>query len=331
MNAIRRALCALAAVAMSASLIQPALAKEWPDRQPIRIIVPYAVGGNADSAARLIGDVIAKTLKQSVIVENRPGASSIIGTNAIARAPADGYTIGVVSDSHAINQVISTLPKSGDVVGAKVPYDAVRDFAPVAGMIEVPLVLVTSTKVPANSVKELVAFSQQGSGINFATIGPGSPWFVHMHQLNHLTQSNFISIPYGGLGSMLNDIFSGEIDALVMPVHVATQFIQARKMKALATLGSQRHPLLPNVPTLAEAGYPGLTIVNRLFFVAPAGTPQPIVDRLSEAINAALRQPGMREKLLTSGDPYLTTPTELAADLLRDIETYGAVIQANVK
>ena len=329
MTITRRALCAFAAL----GLALPTWAQEWPAKQPIRIVVPYPAGGNADSAARALGDVVSGNLKQTVIVDNRPGASSIIGTEVVARAPADGYTIGVVSDSHAINHAMAKLPKASDILGAKVPYDAVRDFVPVSGMILVPLVLVVNPKVPAHNVKEFVqlAKDRKNAGLNFGTMGTGSPWSIHMHQLRSATGGDLVDVPYKGLAPAANDLLAGQIDTMVMPVHYAQQYIKTGKLVPIATLGAQRHPLLPDVPTLAESGYPGLAFSNYLYFVAPAGTPQPIVERLSREFNAALRQPAMKDKLGISGDPYPAEPAELAARLRRDIDTYGAVIQATVK
>ncbi len=324
-------LFALVAWTLGMAFAQTAWAQDWPTRQPLRIIVPYPTGGNADSAARAIAEIVSANIKQNIIIDNRPGASSIIGTEAVSRAPADGYTLGVVSDSHAINQSLAKMPKGADILGAKVPYDAIRNFVPIAGMIQVPLVLVVSPKVQVRNVKELVILSAKAPGMNFGTMGTGSPWSIHMHQLNNLTRGAFVDIPYKGLAPAATDLLAGQIDAMVMPVHYAQQHIRAGKLTALATLGAQRHPMLPDVPTLAEAGYPGLTLSNYLFFVAPAGTPQPVVDRLSHEINAALRMPAMREKMLSSGDPYPADPTELAARLLRDIDSYGSVIQATLK
>jgi tripartite-type tricarboxylate transporter receptor subunit TctC len=311
----------------------PVWAQEWPAKQPIRIVVPYPAGGNADSAARALGEVVASNLKQTVIIDNRPGASSIIGTEIVFRAPPDGYTIGVVSDSHAINHVMARMPKASDILGAKVPYDAVRDFVPVSGMILVPLVLVVNPKVPARSVKELVQLSRtrNSSGLNFGTMGTGSPWYIHMHQLHNLTNAEFVDVPYKGLAPAATDLLAGQIDTMVMPIHYAQQYIRAGKLVPIATLGAQRHPLLPDVPTLAESGFPSLTISNYLFFVAPAGTPLPIVERLGREFNAALKQPSMKDKLGISGDPYPADSAELAARLRRDIDTYGAVIQSTIK
>lgn len=327
MNITRRALCAAAALALVAG---SSWAQEWPAKAPIKIIVPYPAGGNADTAARAVAEVVSASLKQMVIVDNRPGASTVIGTDAVARSPADGYTVGVVSDSHAINQAISHLPKGNELLGAKVPYDAVRDFVPVSGLIQIPLVLVVSPAVPARSVKELVQLSK-GKGTSFGSMGPGSPWFIHMHQLNKLTGADFIDVPYKGLAPAATDLLGGQIQTMLMPVHYAQQYIKSGKLVPLATLGAQRHPLLPNVPTLSESGYPGLEISNYLMFVAPAATPKPIVERLGREFIAALKQPGMKEKLLLSGDPYPAEPSELATRLRRDIDTYGAVIQATVK
>lgn len=327
----RRELISLAVLGLSLGAAQTALAQEWPARQPLRIVVPYPAGGNADSAARAIAEVVSANIKQTIIVENRPGASTIIGTEMVSRAPADGYTLGVVSDSHAINQAMAKMPKTKEILGAKVPYDAVRNFVPVAGMIQVPLVLVASQKIQARNVKDLVALSTKAPGINFGSMGMGSPWFIHMHQLNSLMRSNFVDVPYKGLQPAAMDLLAGQIEVMVMPVHYAQQHIRAGKLTALATLGGQRHSLLPDVPTLSEAGYPGLNISNYLYFVAPAGTPQPVVDRLSREINAALKLPAMREKMSTSGDPYPADPAELSARLLRDIDAYGAVIKATTK
>jgi tripartite-type tricarboxylate transporter receptor subunit TctC len=319
----------VAALALVAAL--PAFAQEWPAKQPIRIVVPYPAGGNADSAARAYAEIVSANIKQTIMIDNRPGASSIIGTDAVAKAAPDGYTIGVVSDSHAINHAMAQSPKAAEILGARVPYDARKHFVPVAGMILVPLVLVTHPAVPAKNVKELVALSTKPKGVYFGTMGTGSPWSIHMHQLNSLTLGGFTDVPYKGLAPAATDLLGGQIHAMVMPVHYAQQHIKAGKLVPLATLESQRHPLLPDVPTLAESGYPGLAISNYLYFVAPAGTPKPILDRLTSEFNAAAMLPAIKEKLAASGDPYAATPTELATRLSRDIDAYGAVIRATVK
>lgn len=330
MNLTRLLLAAVGALAIAAG---PAQAQEWPAKQPIRIIVPYPAGGNADSAARALADVVSGNLKQTLIIDNRPGASSIIGTEVVSRAPADGYTIGVVSDSHAINKAMAKLPKASEILGAKVPYDAVRDFVPVSGMISVPLVLVVNPKVPARNLKELVQLSKDGKkgGLNFGTMGTGSPWFIHMHQLHDLTAADFVDVPYKGLAPAATDLIAGQIDTMVMPVHYAQQYIRSNKLVPIATLGAQRHPLLPEVPTLAESGYPGLAISNYLFFIAPKNTPKAIVERLGHEFNVALKQPGMKDKLGISGDPYPAEAGELSTRVRRDIDTYGSVIQKTIK
>ncbi|MDD2546760.1 MAG: tripartite tricarboxylate transporter substrate-binding protein [Burkholderiaceae bacterium] len=325
----RRDLCTLAALGLAS---HASWAQEWPAKQPVRIIVPYPAGGNADAAARALAEQVSGALKQTILIDNRPGASSIIGTEAVSRAPADGYTLGVVSDSHAINHAMAKLPKASDLLGAKVPYDAVRDFVPVSGLIQIPLVLVIHPKVPARSVKELVQLSQKnGKGSNFGTMGTGSPWFLHMHQLNNLTGSVLVDVPYKGLAPAATDLLGGQIDAMVMPLHYALQHIKSGKLLPLATLGTQRHPLLADVPTLAESGYPGLSISNYLFIVAPANTPKPVVERLGREFNAALKLPLIKEKFAASGDPYPAEPAELAARLNRDIEAYGSVIQKTIQ
>jgi tripartite-type tricarboxylate transporter receptor subunit TctC len=329
MNITRRALCTSLALGLA---ISPAMAQES-SKQPIRIIVPYPAGGNADSAARAVANLASESLKQTILIDNRPGASSIIGTELVSRAPADGLTIGVVSDSHAINQVMAKNPKAADILGGKVPYDAVRDFVPISGMILVPLVLVVSPKVQARTVKEVVQLSKGGdkSGLNFGTMGSGSPWFLHMHQLRNLTQGTFVDVPYKGLAPAATDLIAGQIDIMVMPVHYAQQYVKTGKLVPIATLGEQRHSLMPDVPTLAESGYPGLAISNYLYFVAPAATPKPTVDRLSKAFMAALKEPSIKDKLSASGDPYPAAPAELSERLRKDIDAYGTVVQATLK
>lgn len=331
MSISRRTFTALSAWAVLASVQAPAWAQEWPGKGPIRIVVPYPAGGNADSAARAYAEIVSANLKQTIIIDNRPGASSIIGSDVVAKAPPDGYTIGVVSDSHAINHAMAQSPKAAEILGARVPYDARKDFVPIAGMILVPLVLVTHPSVPAKNVKELVALSTKPKGVNFGTMGTGSPWSIHMHQINNLTQGGFVDVPYKGLAPAATDLLGGQIQAMVMPIHYAQQHIRAGKLVPLATLESQRHPLLPDVPTLAESGYPGLAISNYLYFVAPAGTPKPIVDRLASEFNAAAKLPAIKDKLSASGDPYPATAADLSARLARDIDAYGSVIRATIK
>lgn len=328
MSITRRTFTALAALTLAQA---PAWAQEWPGKQPIRIVVPYPAGGNADSAARAYAEIVSASLKQTIIIDNKPGASSIIGSDVVAKSQPDGYTIGVVSDSHAINHAMAQSPKAAEVLGAKVPYDARKDFVPIAGMIIVPLVLVTHPSVPAKSVKELVALSSTPKGVNFGTMGTGSPWSIHMHQINSLTRGGFVDVPYKGLAPAATDLLGGQIQAMVMPVHFAQQHIRSGKLVALATLESQRHPLLPDVPTLAESGYPGLAISNYLYFVAPAGTPKAVVDRLGSELNAAAKLPAIKDKLSASGDPYPATASELGARLNRDIDAYGSVIRATIK
>jgi len=308
-----------------------ALAQEWPSR-PIRIVVPYPAGGNADSASRALAEVVSANLKQPILIDNRPGASSIIGTEMVARAPADGYTIGLVTDSHAINQALGKLPRGVEVLGSKVSYDAMRDFIPISGVAQVPLALVVHPSLPARSVRELVALSaaRKDKGLNFGSMGAGSPWYWHMHQLHKLTGAQLVDVPYKGLAPAATDLLGGQIDTMLMPLHFAQQHLKTGRLVALATLGAKRHPLLPEVPTLAEAGYPGLEVTNWFMFVALAGTPQPIVDRLSREFVAALRLPAMKDKFGLTGDPYPADAAEVAARLRRDIDSYGAVIQANM-
>lgn len=330
MHPSRRTFLAALGAGAAATASMPALGQEWPAK-PIRVVVPYPAGGNADSASRAIAEVVSPILKQPFVIDNRPGASSIIGTEMIARAPADGYTIGLVTDSHSINQALGRLPKGAEILGAKVSYDAVKDFVPISGVALVPLVMVVHPGVPARSVRDLVALShtRAGKGLNFGSMGAGSPWYWHMHQLRKLTGADLVDVPYKGLAPAATDLLGGQIDMMLMPLHFATQHLKTGRLVPLATMGAKRHPLLPDVPTLAEAGYPGLDITNWFMFVAPAGTPQPVIERLSREFVAALKLPSMKDKFGLTGDPYPADAAEVTARLKHDIDAYGAVIQAN--
>jgi tripartite-type tricarboxylate transporter receptor subunit TctC len=331
MKAFSRVLLGLLAFGLAG---HAANAQDWPAKQPIRIIVPYPPGGNADVGARAVAEIAAARLKQVIIIDNRPGASSIIGTEVVSRAAPDGYTLGVVSDSHAINQAISTQPKAAEILGSKVPYDAVRNFVPVAGLIDVPLVLAVNPAVPARTLKELIRLTQDrksGEGVNFGSLGSGSAWSVQMYQLAKLTKVNYVDVPYKGLAPAATDLISGHIQAMILPVHYAQQYVKAGKIVAIATLSERRHALLPDTPSLAESGFPGQNFTNTLWFIAPAGTPPAIVDRISREFNTAVAEPGMKEKLATAGDPYPATPAELSRRLRSDIDSYGSTIKDVLK
>lgn len=250
----------------------------------------------------------------------------------VFRAPPDGYTVGLVSDSHAINHLLSQTPRGRDILGTRVPYDAQTDFMPVAGAALVPLALVVNPQVPASNVKELVALStsRKDRPVTFATMGPGSPWAMHMFQLASATGASLTDVAYKGLAPAATDLVGGSFESMVMPLHFAQQYVRTGKLRALATLGEKRHPLLPDVPTLAESGFPGLTLSNWLFYVVPKGTPQPVVDRLSRAINNAQRNPGMQQKFGLTGDTFPASPEELTARLRKDLDMYGAVIRTTI-
>lgn len=311
-----------------------ATAQDWPAKTQIRLINPYPPGGNGDVAARAVADIAGAKLKQVILVDNRPGASSIIGTEAVGKAPPDGYTIGLVSDSHAINQAMSNQGKAMEILGSKVPYDAVRDFTPVSGLLAVPLALVVNPAVKTRSLKEVIQLSstrKNAEGMNFGTMGPGSSWFVQMHQLAKLTGAKFTDVPYKGMAPASTDLIAGQIEVMILPVHYVQAYEKSGKLAPVVVLSPQRHPLLPNTPSLAESGFPGQEFNNTLWLLAPAGTPPSIVERMSQEFNAALTSPGIKDRLATAGDPYPSTPPELAKKLRADIDSYGATIKAVIK
>jgi tripartite-type tricarboxylate transporter receptor subunit TctC len=307
----RVALAATAAVLTglgTSAHAQPANA--WPARS-IRLVIPYPPGGLADSFARALADGLGERLKQSVVVDNRPGGSLIIGTDAVAKAAPDGYTLllGSVS-SLAIN------------TGAfkKLPYEPLKDFAPVSLTFRTPLFLMVAPTLPVNSVKELVAYAKANpTALSYASLGYGSSLHLSGELFKTLANIDVVHIPYKGTTSAVPDLLTGRVS---MMFDGGALLPQARegKVKMLAVTGAKRVPLLPDIPTMAEAGVPGYVMDFWFGIVAPAGTPAAIVERLSREIAAVERQPRLRERLAAFPIEYETsTPGQMSETLKQDI------------
>ena len=264
----------------------------WPDR-PIHLIVPYPPGGGTDLLARVIGAQLEKTLGQPVIVENKPGGSTIIGTAALTSATPDGYTLGMVFDSLAINAVL----------GMKTPYDPDADFAPIIKLAYVPLVLTVNTaQVPMKTLAELVAYTKKNPGwFTFGSLGPGSPHEIGFLWLKAMSQMDALVVPYKGIAPALQDLVAGQIKGMFVGVAVADAYIAEGRLRTLGVTSPQRLINAPDVPTIAEQGYPEYDFVTFYGLSAPKGTPPDVVDRLNKEINRILQLPDVRDRIEKSG------------------------------
>jgi tripartite-type tricarboxylate transporter receptor subunit TctC len=288
----------------------------FPNR-PMRIITPYATGSSVDAIARLVGAKLSESLGQPVLVDPRPGANTVIGSEALVKSPPDGYTLLLVSTTHVLNGLLVH----------NLPYDTVKDFAPVATIASSELILVASPKVPANTVKELIALGKERR-LSYATSSAGGPTHVAAELFSSLTGVKMTHIPYKGSGPAVTDLLGSHVDiGWTSPLSVIPH-INAGKLKGIAISGNSRSPALPNVPTFTEAGLPGFDMRFWYALLAPAGTPKEIVDKLSSAIGKFLATPEMRDQLAKQGaDPFISTPEQFAAVMRSDSARYGKVIK----
>ena len=263
-----------------ALLSSPCLADTYPSR-PIRIVVPGAAGGVLDVTVRKISDKLVQSLGQPIVIENRPGANGSVGAEAVARAKPDGYTLLFASSS-----ILCINP----VLYKALPYDAAKDFAPVTlGTVGSPILLV-NLDVPVRSLVEFVAYAKARPGqVTYGTPGIGSNQHMAIELLQHLTGIRMVHVPYKNQPQVMIDLMAGQLHAAVEFAAVATPFVQAGKMRAIAIIGPERKPLLPDVPTAADQGFPEFEITSWNGYLVPAGTPPEIIARLNRALTAAMR------------------------------------------
>lgn len=264
-----------------------ARAQGFPSR-PIRLVVPYPAGGIVDVTARQVGQKMAEDLKQAVLIDNRPGAGGTIGTEFVARSPADGHTLLMVFDSHVVNPHIYPALR----------YDSFKDFAPVARLGTVPLVFASPVQAGVGSLQGFVQQARQQPGaLSYGSVGAGSSGHLAMEQLKALTGIDVLHVPFRGGAPALTALMGEQIQLLVFAAGAAVPLIQQGKIKALAVSGTQRVKALPGVPTAAESGYPQLAAGAWMGMAAPSGTPGPVVARLHDAVDKAVRDPGLAAQL----------------------------------
>ena len=295
-----------------------AQAQPYPSK-PIRFVVPYPAGGPLDTVARLLGQKVSESTKQPVIVDNKPGAGGNIGADSVAKSPADGYTIlmGAVA-THAINPTLY----------ASIPYDSVKDFAPVTQVASTPNVLVVNPSVPASNVREFIAYAKANP--NKLNFGSGSTGRLAGELFKTMAGVEMTHVPYKGAAPAMNDLIGGQIQLMFDNLASSLAQVRAGKVKALAVTTAKRSALAPELPTIAESGLPGFDISTWFGVFVPAGTHRDIVDRLHGEFVKALALPDIREKMLNLGaEPVASSPEEFAAYIRVESDKYARVIKAS--
>ena len=323
MQKVRVELAALAAAALVASHAGNAGAQPNYPNRPIRFITPYAPGGSTSVLARLVGQHLTERWGQNVIVDNRPGGNTVIGTETLAKAPPDGYTIMLVASTHAI---LSSLIKT--------PYDPIKDFAPIAGLGVSPQMLVLSPGVPANNLQELIALAKAKPGqLNFASSGAGGPTHISGEFFNIIAGVKTQHVPYKGAGPAMVDLMGNHVQMFYsVPINVIGH-VKSGKLKAIAVTGDTRVKSLPQVPTFAEAGLPGFDIKTWTGVLAPAGTSKAIVAKLSDEIGVLLAMQETKDKLDGLGMAAGYSNAQQFGELIKsEMVRYAKVIKtANIR
>ncbi|GAA0836884.1 tripartite tricarboxylate transporter substrate binding protein [Cupriavidus pauculus] len=311
--------------AMSAALAAPvasaasgADAAAFPNR-PIRLIVPFAPGGSVDIAGRLITDAWGRQLGQPMVADNRAGASGNIGMDQLAKAKPDGYTLAINNVALAVNPALF----------AKLPFDTARDFASVGTMGTSQHVLVVNNALPAKNVKELIALAKAQPGkLSFGSAGSGSTFHMAAELFKSESGADIMHVPYKGGGPALVDTMAGQVQMSFPVLSAALPQVQAGKLRALAVTGPRRSPLMPDVPTMAEAGLPNYVFETWFIVSAPAGTPKDVLARLNQTLNAALAQPELKARLIKEGfEPLTMSPAQADAMLRKEMVRWAAQIK----
>ena len=295
-----------------------ALAQEYPSR-PVKLIVPFAAGGPADVYGRAVAQRLQDVLKQSFVVENRPGAGSLIGTEAVAKSAPDGYTLLLMSNTHTVNESLF----------ASKPYELMRDFAPVAPINYSDLVLVTRPTLEAGTTADLLKMAKAKPGdLSYASSGPGTPYHMAGELFKAMAGVNILHIPYKGSSGARTDVLSGQVDMMFDAVPTMVEFVRSGRVKALATTGKTRSQVLPNVPTMAESGVPDYEAVIWLGLLAPKGTPAAIVNRLNEEVGKMASDPQVVQAWAKQGaTPMKMSPDAFSKYMQDDITKWARIVK----
>ena len=286
--------------------------------KPIRLIVPFPPGGSTTIVARLIGQKLTESWGQQVVVDNRGGGNTIIGSDAMVKAAPDGYTLLHVTSTHVINPSL-----------LKTPYDAVKDFAPVATMVATETLMVVNPSVPANNLQEFIALAKAKPGqLNFASSGSGTTNHLAIELFSILAGVKMQHIPHKGAGPAVTDLIGGQVQLFMNNALPLTPFVKAGRIRAIAVSGETRLRSLPDVPTFTQAGLPGYDVKSWQGILAPAKTPKAVIDKLSLEVARILRMPEVRDNLLVMGaDPFVSTPQQFSELIKADLVKYAKLIK----
>jgi tripartite-type tricarboxylate transporter receptor subunit TctC len=310
----------LAAAALAAlALAGPAAAQGYPTR-PIRLLVPFTPGGGTDILARIVAGRMSEGLGQQVVVENRPGGNTLVASEAVVRAAPDGYTLIMQTNNLAANPTLYR---------GRITFDTEKDLAPVSLVAGNPHVLVVHPSVPARTLPEFIALAKaRPNTITFASAGSGTVNHLSGELLKMLAGIDIVHVPYKGSGSVMPDLLGGQVNALFAAMPTVTGHIRSNRLQAIAVTTPKRFRGLPDVPTIAESGYPGYDFSSWFGILAPAGTPRPVIDRLHGEIVRALKDPGVLERL-ADYEIFGSTPEEFGAFIRSEIEKTAKVIKAS--
>jgi tripartite-type tricarboxylate transporter receptor subunit TctC len=312
-----RSIVCIVAIALSAA---GAFAQSYPTR-PVRLVVPFPPGSPSDILGRMVGQHYSRTLRQPVVIDNRPGAAGVVGAETVAKAAPDGYTLLMGgTGALAINPGLRTT----------MPYDSLRDFAPVSLFARIPFILVVSPSVPAATVKELIAVAKaKPRQLNYASSGPGSPTQLAAELFKSMTGTDMVHVPYKGTGPATLDLISGQTHLMFSGITVLMPHVKSEKLRGIAVAAASRTPLLPQLPTVSESGVPGFTAETWTGVLAPRATPAAIVNRLHQDIVGMVRQPDVKERLLGLGaEPIGNRPEEFQRYIAQEISKWTKVIKA---
>jgi tripartite-type tricarboxylate transporter receptor subunit TctC len=311
----------MAAAALAMAPVNATTAQEWPTK-PIKLIVPFPPGGGTDIISRVLANKLTETLKQGIVVENKPGAGGNIGVDLAAKSAPDGYTIVMGQTSNlAINPTLY----------AKLPYDPLKDLAPIALVADAPVVMVVATTSPLQSLDQIMATARAKPGtLTFASPGNGTVAHLTGELLQRSSNVTFLHVPYKGSAPALTDLLGGRIDTFMASVPTALAQIKGGKLRAIAVSSRTRSPSLPETPTMDQAGISGFDANTWFGILAPVGTPQPILEKLNAAINAALKSNDVAEKIATEGGAPLGGTAETFATLMKtDLARWGEIVKAS--
>ena len=319
-EAVRQAAHALAIVLVAAATVMPAAAQAPYPNRSIRIVVPYTAGTGIDILARVTGQKLSERIKVPVVIDNRPGASGNIGTEAVAKAAPDGYTLLMNASTLVTNAALQT----------SVPYDPAKSFTPIGPAAIGNLALVVHPSVPARSVPELVALAKAQPGkLNYASPGSGTPHHLAMELFKAHFKVELTHVPYKGTAGAVTDLLGGQVQVMFLPVHVALSHAQAGKLRMLTAGGARRSPVTPDIPSLADEGVTDIDVDIWYALLAPAGLPKDQVALLNAELNAILGDPEVRENLLKQGlNPTPGRPEDLARMIDTDLERWTKIVRA---